>query len=79
MSIDDLDVTDTLRIFAFIAGIILLFSGFADLGRATEFEVLSALSTGSTGLLKIIFGAFLMIAGVNPDAVKMAIKVFIRR
>jgi len=75
----EISVEDVLRIIAFFAGLVLLISGFADLGRLGGLEVLTALSMGGTAFLKIIFGAFLMLAGLSPESVGMIINVFIRR
>lgn len=67
-----------LRIIAFFVGLGLLISGFIDLGRLSSVEVLTVLSIGGTALLKIIVGAFLMLAGISPNSVRMIIKVLIR-
>lgn len=75
----NLDVTDILRIIAFFVGLILLVSGLIDLGRLGGVEVVNVISVGGTAILKVIFGVFLMIAGINPDAIGMIIEVFIRR
>jgi len=75
----DLDVTDFLRIIAFFVGLILLASGLIDLSRLGGVEIVNVISVGGTAILKIIFGVFLMIAGLNPDAVGMIIEVFINR
>jgi len=56
----------------------LLASGLIDFSRLGGIEVASVLSVGGTAFLKVILGVFLMIAGINPDAVGMIIKVFIR-
>jgi len=74
----DSAVTDILRIIAFFVGLILLASGLIDLGGLGGVDVVNVISVSGTAILKVIFGVFLMIAGINPDAIGMIIKVFIR-
>jgi hypothetical protein len=74
-----LTVTDILRIIAFIVGLLLLLSGLVDLSSLGGVQIADAISIGGTAILQVIFGIFLMIAGINPDAVRMVIEVFIRR
>lgn len=76
----DLDVDDILRIGAFIVGLVLLVSGLTDLSRLGGMDIaniINILSSSGTAILKLIFGVFLIIAGLNPDAVKMIVEVFI--
>ena len=79
MNKGEIDAGGILRIIAFLVGLGLLISGFIDLGRLGSLEVLNVLSTGGTALLKVIFGAFLMVLGISPESVGMIIEVIIRR
>jgi len=79
MSKAQIDVVDVLRIVAFIVGLALLFSGFIDLGSLPRLEVVTAMSTGGTALLKIILGAFLMALSIGPELVGMIITGIIKR
>ena len=72
------DIGDILRLIAFFFGLALFISGLMDLGNLGNVELLNVFSVGGTALLKIVFGAFFMLAGISPESVGMIIKVFIR-
>jgi hypothetical protein len=76
---DQISVTDALRVLAFVIGLIVFLSGFSDFSRVLGSDFVSALSLTGTGFLKVVFGAFFMLAGINPDAVVMVIKVILRK
>lgn len=76
---NDLDVYDVMRVIAFIAGLFLLISGFGDLGSIGVADAVHILSLSGTAILELIFGVFLMMAGINPDSVAMIINVIINR
>lgn len=67
-----------MRVIAFIVGLLLLVSGLIDFGRLGGMEILNVMSVGGTAFLKVIFGIFLMIAGIAPEAIGMIVKVIIR-
>lgn len=73
-----IDVVMILRIIAFIVGLFSFVSGLIDLGMLSSLEVFIGVSTAGTALLKIIFGVFLMVLGIIPEAVGMVIRVIIR-
>ncbi len=79
MNEKEISAEEILRVIIFFVGLILLISGFADFGRLGGLDALTALSTGGTAFLKVIIGAFLMLAGLSPKSVEMIIKAIIRR
>jgi hypothetical protein len=74
-----IDVTDALRIIAFFVGLVVFVSGLSDFSQVLGSDVAIALSLTGTGFLKVVFGAFFMLAGINPDAVVMVINVILRK
>jgi hypothetical protein len=75
----ELSVDDWLRILAFVIGFFVFIWGLADYGSIAGSVAITGLSLAATGSLKVIVGLFLMIAGINPDAVRMIVNVIIRR
>lgn len=67
-----------MRVIAFIVGLLLLFSGLVDFGRLGGMEIANVMSVGGTAVLKFIFGIFLIVAGISPEAIGMIVKVVIR-
>jgi len=72
----DEDAETILKIVAFIAGLILIASGFADLGIAANPEnllanILESLSRSGAGTLKIITGLVLVVAAIAPESLKV--------
>ena len=68
-----------MRVIAFFIGLALLLSGLIDFGVLGETEIIKAMSIGSTATLKFIFGVFLMVLAIIPEAVRMIIEVAIKR
>jgi hypothetical protein len=66
-----------LRVLAFIIGIALLVSGFADFGGLGR-DVLAAFSLGPIAVVKIIVGVILMILAIAPSAVGVIIHWIVR-
>jgi hypothetical protein len=69
-------IVTILKIVAFIAGLILIISGFADLGIAITPEnflthFLAILSGIGTGTLKITVGVVLVVAVIAPEALRV--------
>lgn len=65
-----------LQIIAFFIGLLLIASGFSDLGRALSLDTLlttplDSLSGGGTGTLKIIVGVVFVIAVIAPNALRV--------
>jgi hypothetical protein len=67
-----------LRFLAFIIGIALLFSGFADFGTFGNSDFVVALSSGPIGLIKIVVGVILMILAIAPGAVAVIIQWLVK-
>jgi len=67
-----------LTIIAFFLGVILIVSGFADLGKAFGPDILSnpldSLSIGGTGTLKVVVGVVLTIAVIAPSSLRVIFK-----
>lgn len=66
------------RIIAFIIGVALLISGFADLGGIGGSDFLAGLSTGPIAIVKIIVGLILMLAGIEPRIIAVIVHWIIR-
>jgi len=74
--VTDENVFTALCIIAFFLGVILIISGFADLGVAIRPEnfmsdLLESLSRGGTGALKITVGLVLIIAVIAPNSLRV--------
>jgi len=67
----DVDVGDVLRIIAFIIGVLLLISGFADFAGIGGSDIVAAFSRGPIALVKIFVGLVLIILAINPDAISV--------
>lgn len=66
-----------LRLGAFIIGVALLISGFADLGGLSS-NMLAALSSGPIAIVKIVVGVILVIAAIEPAAITVIIHWIVR-
>ncbi len=67
-----------LRILAFIIGVALLVSGFADFGGLGNSDFVLALSSGPIALVKIVVGVILMILAVAPGAIAVIIQWIVK-
>lgn len=67
-----------LRIFAFFFGFGFLLSDFANIGAIGGGNILSALSPGPLGMLEIPSGLILVLAGIEPQIIAVAIQWVIR-
>jgi hypothetical protein len=62
------------RVIAFFVGLYFLLSGFADFGAIGGSDILSALSLGPLAMLKIPVGLVLILAGIEPQIIAVAIQ-----
>jgi hypothetical protein len=62
-----------MRFIAFAVGLILLASGFAQLGVLGSSDIAAQLSAGPNGLLKVFVGIVLIVAGIYPEAISVAL------
>jgi Ca2+/H+ antiporter len=69
----DIDVGSILRIIVFVIAVLLLISGFADLGGANATDVLAALSAVPIAIIKLFVAVILMILAINPDSIGVLI------
>ena len=73
---DEETIMLALMVIAFLVGLILLATGFSDLGSALNFDLLlsnplESLSNGGIGSLKVVVGVVLIIGVIAPNALKV--------
>ena len=66
------------RIVAFIIGVALLISGFADFGGLGSSNILIGLSSGPIALVKIAVGVILTLAAIEPSVIAVIIQWVVR-
>jgi hypothetical protein len=59
---------------AFIIGVALLVSGFADFGGLGSSDILIGLSAGPIAIVKIVVGVILILAGIEPNIIAVIIQ-----
>jgi hypothetical protein len=67
-----------LRVLAFIIGVALLVSGFADFGGLGNSDFVVALSSGPIAFVKIVVGVILIILAIVPAAIGVIIQWIIK-
>jgi len=67
-----------MRLFAFLIGVYLLSSGFAELGMLGSGDILSQLSAGPVGLLKIFVGIIMVFSAIKPDIISVTLRWIFR-
>jgi hypothetical protein len=67
-----------LRFLAFVIGVALLFSGFADFGTFGSGDFVVALSSGPIGLIKVVVGVILMLLAIAPGAIGVVIQWLVK-
>lgn len=76
---DSQEIEYAMRFAACAFGLAILLWGVIDLGTLIGTEFFTSLGIFGTGFIKMVFGTFLVLAGINPDAVTMVIEVIFRR
>ena len=71
-------VVISFRIGAFIIGVALLVSGFADFGVLGSSNILAGLSSGPIAIAKIVVGVILMLAAIEPGIIAVIIQWIVR-
>jgi hypothetical protein len=67
-----------LRVVAFVFGAVILVAGLVNVGAIGGNDFLSALTLGPLGMLEIPVGLVLMLAGIEPRIIAVAISWVIR-
>lgn len=67
-----------LRVAAFIIGIALLISGFADFGGLGHSDIFAGLSSGPIAIIKIVVGVILILAAIEPNIISVIIRWVVR-
>jgi len=69
----------TMRMIAFFAGMYLFGSALAEFGSVSQQELLTAFYGFPIALLKFFGGAFLIMVGVYPEAIRIIFKLGSKR